>query len=93
VEQKGNSMTEYPEIIEEFAEEIIEATDHRDDLDTNIATFTESLEQQIRDKVQEFAVKKFCPTCFAKMRTVNDVFGGKNLEEITVCSNPDCSSH
>ena len=86
-------MNEYPVIIEEFAEQIIEVTEHRDDLEPNIATFCESLEQQIRDKVSEIAVKRFCPTCSAKMRTVNDVFGGKNLEEITVCSNPDCSSH
>jgi hypothetical protein len=86
-------MTEYPEIIEEFADQIIEATEQRDDLDANIATFCTSLEQQIRDKVSEIAVKRFCPTCSAKMRTVNDVFGGKNLEEITVCSNPDCPSH
>ena len=67
-------MTEYPEIIEEFAEQIIEVTEHRDDLDANIATFCESLEQQIRDKVSEIAVKRFCPTCSAKMRTsISDV--------------------
>ncbi len=85
-------MTEYPEIIEEFAEEIIEATDHRDDLDTNIATFTESLEQQIRDKVQELASDRFCPECLAKNKSVMDD-DGTNLEEILVCSNPDCSTH
>jgi sirohydrochlorin ferrochelatase len=86
-------MTEYPEIIEEFAEQIIESTEQRDDLDANITTFCESLEQQIRDKVQALATNRFCPDCSAKMRTVMDVFGGKNLEEITVCSNPDCLSH
>jgi hypothetical protein len=86
-------MTEYPDIIEEFAEQIIELTEIKDDLDANIATFCESLEQQIRDKVSEIATNRFCPKCFAKMRTVMDVFGGKHLEEITICSNPDCSSH
>ena len=86
-------MTEYHIIIEEFAEQIIETTDNRDDLDANIVTFCTSLEQQIRDKVSEIGVNRFCPECFSKMRTVNDVFGGKNLEEITVCSNPDCLSH
>jgi hypothetical protein len=86
-------MNGYPEIVEEFAEMIIGATEHRDDLEANITTFTANLKQQIRDKVSEIAVKRFCPDCFAKMRTVNDVFGGTNMEEITVCSNPDCSSH
>jgi hypothetical protein len=85
-------MTEY-HIIEEFAEQIIELTEHRDDLEPNITTFCESLEQQIRDKVAEIATNRFCPKCCAKMRTVNDVFDGTNMEEITVCSNPDCSSH
>jgi uncharacterized protein (UPF0212 family) len=84
-------MTDY-HIIEGFAEQIIEATEHRDDLDTNIATFTESLEQQIRDKVQELASDRFCPDCSAKMRTVMDDADGTNLEEITACSNPNCPS-
>ena len=85
-------MTEYPEIIEEFTEQIIEVTEHKDDLEANIATFIESLERQIREKVQELAVKRFCPTCFSKMRTVMDDADGTNLEEITACSNPNCPS-
>jgi uncharacterized protein (UPF0212 family) len=93
VERKGTTMTEYHIIIEEFAEMIVEATEHRDDLEPNIATFCESLEQQIRDKVSEIAPNRFCPDCSAKMKTVMGVFGGKKMEEITVCSNPDCSSH
>ena len=48
--KRNKPMTEYPEIIEEFAEQIIEVTEQRDDLDANIATFFESLEQQIRAK-------------------------------------------
>jgi len=82
-------MTEYLDFIEELAEEIIEATDHKDDLDANLATFCTSLEQQIRDKVQELAVKRFCPDCCAKMKTVMDD-DGTNLEEVPACSNPDC---
>jgi hypothetical protein len=82
-------MNDYPEVIEEFAEQIIEATEHRDDLESNIATFISSLEQQIRNKVSELAFDRFCPTCSMKIKTVMDD-DGTNLEEVSACSNPDC---
>jgi hypothetical protein len=82
-------MKEYPDIIEELAEQIIEVTEQRDDLDANLTTFTESLEQQIRNKVQELAPNRFCSDCCAKMKTVMDD-DGTNLEEVPACSNPDC---
>ncbi len=86
-------MIEYQDIVEELAEEIIETTEHKDDLDANITTFVSSLEQQIRTKVQELAAIRFCPECSALIKTVMDDSDGTNLEEITSCSNPDCPSH
>ncbi len=88
--KKERTMKEYTEIIEELSEEIIEATEHRDDLDMNVATFCESINLQIRDKVSELASDRFCPMCSAKMKTVMDDRDGTNLEEVSACSNPDC---
>jgi len=81
-------MKKYEDIVESLAEEIIEMTEYRDDLEANLATFISSLEQQIMGKVQEFASNRFCPHCSTKLETMMDDSDGMNLEEITAC--PDC---